>query len=79
MVILPLYLALVTLYLECCVHFWATQYKTDMDILRRAQQRTTKMKKGLSCLSYEKRLRELGHFSQQKRRLKGILSVCINN
>ena len=78
MVILPLYLALMTLHLECCVHFWATRYKTDMDILRRAQNRTTKMKKGLTC-PYEKRLRELGLFILQKRRLKGILSVCINN
>lgn len=28
--------ALVRLYLQYCVHFWATQYKMHMDILERA-------------------------------------------
>ncbi|KAK4830735.1 hypothetical protein QYF61_013185 [Mycteria americana] len=61
-------------HLECCVLFWAPQYKRDMDILDRVQQRTVKMIKRLEHLSYEKRLRELGLLSLEKRTLRGISS-----
>jgi len=47
-----------------------------MDIV--AQQRATKMRKGLERLSFEQRLRDPGLFSWEKRRLKAILSMCIN-
>ncbi|KAK4829128.1 hypothetical protein QYF61_002207 [Mycteria americana] len=57
-------------HLECCIQFWAPQYKREMELLERVQQRATKMIKGLECLSYNARLRELGLFSLQKSRLR---------
>ena len=78
-VIVPFF-ALVMPHLQYCVQVWGLQYKKERQgAVGEGPEEATKMVRGLQHLPYKDRLRELGLFSLEKRRLQGDLIAAFQD
>ena len=75
-VILPIYVVLVRSHLQYCIQMGSPQYRRDVDPFECVQRKTAKMIQGMEHLSCEDRLKELGLFSMEKRRLQRDLKAA---
>jgi len=73
-VILSLFSALVRPHLEYSAQFWAPEYKRDMNIQDRVQQKATKMIKRQEHLLYNERLRNKTVQPEEKKARGGLLN-----
>jgi len=60
-------------HLEYCVQAWSPHLQKDKACLERVQKRAKQIMKGLKKLTHETRLKRLGIYSLQRRRLRSDL------
>ena len=73
--IVPLCSALMLPHLEECIQARGPQHKKDVELMGWVQIRAMKMIRGLEHLSYEDKLRKLGLFNLEKRRLQRAIAA----
>jgi len=74
-----IYKAYIRPNLEYCVQAWSPHLIKNKDCLEQIQRRATKLVKGLKKLTYEDRLKQLGIYSLETRRLRGDLIEVYKN
>lgn len=70
---MTLYNTYIRPHMEYCIQVWSPWLVKDIDCLEKIQRRATKLVQSISKLKYPDRLRELGLYSLEQRRLRGDL------